>query len=51
MTYRSPLKLCGWVRGGVRGVARHCSQKVEVTDVRCMSRGDPDCEITIDLVE
>jgi predicted hydrocarbon binding protein len=43
VTYTSPRKLCAVARGISRGIARHYGESIEITDVRCMHRGDEDC--------
>jgi len=45
--YTSPRRLCAIARGIARGIARHYGESLEITDRRCMHRGDSDCVIVM----
>lgn len=43
MSYDSPRKLCAVARGIARGIAAHFAERLQITDERCMLRGDREC--------
>jgi hypothetical protein len=45
LTYDSPRRLCAVARGIARGVAKKFSEGLQITDRRCMLRGDSACVI------
>ena len=45
--YRSPRRMCGFARGIARGIARHYGETVEITDLSCMLKGQPQCTIAV----
>lgn len=45
IAYASRRRLCGVAVGIVRGLADHFGERVEVTQPRCVGRGDTACEI------
>ena len=47
ITYRSPRRLCSVAKGIIRGAATHYQTRAEITEGRCMLRGDPECMITV----
>lgn len=49
IVYNSPRRLCAVARGIAKGVAHHFGERVDVTDVKCMHEGDPNCEISVKL--
>ncbi|MCA1596213.1 MAG: heme NO-binding domain-containing protein [Chloroflexi bacterium] len=49
LVYRSPRQLCGLARGIAQGIALHLGERIEIEDLRCMHRGDPECVIALRL--
>lgn len=49
VTYTSARQLCAVARGIVRGIANHFQETVQVSDMNCMLRGDPECLIAVRL--
>jgi hypothetical protein len=47
IVYESSLRACGIVRGACRGAADHYGVTVEITDEKCVLRGDPACVISV----
>jgi Haem-NO-binding len=47
LTYDSPLRTCATLEGVILGAAREYGVRVEVTQDRCMLRGDPMCSFSI----
>jgi predicted hydrocarbon binding protein len=45
--YTSPRRLCAVAKGICRGIAKHYQETIEITDVRCMHRGDADCLMVV----
>lgn len=45
--YASERRYCGLARGIARGIARHYGETLEITDLTCMHRGAPTCEILL----
>jgi len=43
--YRSPRRLCALAEGFIIGAARHYGERVEVSQSRCLLRGDDQCRI------
>jgi hypothetical protein len=48
--YTSPRKMCALAKGMARGVAKHYRERVDITELRCMHKGSPCCEIKITLL-
>ena len=48
--YTSPRKLCILGRGIIRGFAKYCNNEVKVTELSCMLKGDPQCQIIVKLL-
>ena len=49
MSYTSERQLCFFGEGLIEGAAAHYGETVEITQPRCMRRGDPSCEFKIVL--
>jgi hypothetical protein len=47
VVYDSPLRACAAVRGIIKGAAAHYRVEVEVSEEKCVLRGDPACMITV----
>jgi hypothetical protein len=47
IVYDSNLRACGIVRGACRGAAAHYGVAIDVTDEKCVFRGDPVCVISV----
>ena len=47
ITYTSPRRLCMVARGIIRGTGKVYSTKLELTEDRCMLRGDAECRIRV----
>ena len=47
LVYDSPLRACAAVRGIIQGAATHYRVEVEVSEEKCVLRGDPTCVITV----
>ena len=47
--YSSARRMCPVARGIVKGVATHYGEGVQITEPRCMLRGDAECEIHVQL--
>lgn len=45
--YASERKLCSLAKGFATGIARHYGETLQITDLTCMHRGAPTCEILI----
>jgi hypothetical protein len=45
--YRSPNQLCDLYRALARWILRHYGEEAAIEEVRCMQRGDPECEMHI----
>lgn len=50
ISYDSSRKPCGLIKGAVKGVANHFSERVLVTETSCMLKGNPSCEIVVKLL-
>lgn len=50
ITYNSHRKMCGIVKGIAKGLARHYSQQIYITETNCMLKGNSSCIITIKLI-
>jgi hypothetical protein len=48
--YASPNRHCTLYRGLALAVADHYRERIEITEPRCMKRGDPACEIHVRCV-
>lgn len=48
--YASPRKLCILGRGIIRGFAKYCNNEVKITELSCMLKGDPQCQIIVKLL-
>lgn len=48
--YTSTRKLCAVAEGIALGIARYYGETIELTQERCMHRGDQTCEIRVRLV-
>jgi Haem-NO-binding len=51
MGYRSPRRLCFFGVGLVEGAAAHYGEEVEISQPKCMRRGDPSCELRIEFAQ
>jgi hypothetical protein len=49
IVYDSSRKLCAFIKGVVKGIARHFNEKVLLKETSCMLDGSPNCEILVDL--
>jgi Haem-NO-binding len=49
MSYSSGRRLCAFGEGLVEGAAAHYGETVEISQPRCMRRGDASCEFEIEL--
>jgi hypothetical protein len=49
LSYVSSRKLCSFAEGLVEGAADHFGERVEISQTRCMKRGDPDCMLVCTL--
>lgn len=47
LVYRSPWRMCQFIKGLVRGLGAHMDQPVNIDEVRCTSTGSPACEFAI----
>ena len=47
IVYDSPLRVCAAVRGVIRGAAARYGVEVEITDEKCVLRGDPECVLIV----
>jgi hypothetical protein len=45
--YASERRLCSLAKGFATGIARHYGETLHITDLTCMHRGAPTCEILI----
>ncbi len=45
--YRSPNQLCGLYKALARAIFRHYGEEAEISEVLCVKRGDPECEIHV----
>lgn len=48
--YTSPRKLCILGRGIIKGFAKYCNNEVKITELSCMLKGDPQCQIVVKLL-
>ncbi len=51
MIYTSPCKMCTLAKGLVKGFAKHYNEQVEVTEEKCMLKGDFACNISVKLLK
>jgi predicted hydrocarbon binding protein len=49
IVYTSPRRMCAFARGLVVGVARYYGEDVRIVEPSCMLRGDPHCEIVVEI--
>lgn len=47
VVYTSARRLCAVARGITRGIAKHYNEAIDINDVTCMHRGDPECVIVV----
>ena len=47
MHYRSPNQLCGLYTALARWIINHYNEEATVEELRCLKRGDPECEVHI----
>jgi hypothetical protein len=47
ISYRSKRGLCPLAKGIIRGAATRYHVDIEISEARCMLRGDPECLITV----
>jgi predicted hydrocarbon binding protein len=47
LAYRSPRKLCDLAHGFIEGASVYYNETVTVDHLKCMSHGDPECELQI----
>jgi hypothetical protein len=45
--YRSPNRLCGLYIALAGWIIRHYGEQAQITETRCMKRGDPACEVHV----
>lgn len=50
VTYDSPRRMCALAKGIVSGVARHYEEKVTITEPTCMLKGDPTCQLIVNVI-
>jgi len=50
VTYDSPRKMCALAKGIVSGLAKHYDETVTITEPTCMLRGDPTCQLIVDVI-
>jgi len=51
MTYTSQRKMCALARGLIHGVARHYGEAIRIDELTCMTRGDGQCQLKVELAE
>jgi predicted hydrocarbon binding protein len=51
ISYDSSRKLCGLIKGAVKGVANHFGERVLVEETGCMLNGAASCEIVVELLK
>lgn len=49
MGYRSPRRLCSLAHGFLEGAAAYYGETADVTHLKCMHEGDPQCRLRIRL--
>jgi hypothetical protein len=49
ITYSSRRKMCALAIGIIRGTAKHYKERVTISEISCMQRGDPNCKISVKL--
>jgi len=50
VTYDSPRKMCALARGIIHGLGRHYAESITITEPTCMLRGDPACQLIVNVV-
>lgn len=50
VTYDSPRKLCALAKGIIAGVAKHYGERVTIAEPTCMLKGEPACELVVNVV-
>jgi hypothetical protein len=49
--YSSPRNMCPYILGIIDAMAQHFEEKIKTTHMCCQRKGDPQCEIHIDLIK
>jgi predicted hydrocarbon binding protein len=47
--YESPKRWCALGKGLIQGIADHYGERIQVAEERCMSQGEPFCELVVTL--
>lgn len=50
ITYASARKMCSLGKGIAQGMAKHFKENIRMTDLKCMAKNDPICEISVRLL-
>lgn len=49
ISYNSQRKMCGLLKGIVKGAARHYNKEVGIMESSCMLQGDPECTVHVQV--
>lgn len=49
ISYDSQRKMCGLLKGIVKGAARHYGKSASIVESRCMLQGDPECTVHVQV--
>ncbi|MGH9568584.1 MAG: heme NO-binding domain-containing protein, partial [Candidatus Angelobacter sp.] len=49
ISYDSARKMCPLLKGMIKGSARFYSQEIMIVESRCMLKGDPECNVTVQV--
>jgi predicted hydrocarbon binding protein len=50
VTYDSPRKMCALAKGIIHGLGSHYGERITITEPTCMLRGDPACQLIVNVV-